>query len=56
MSLKEKEKLNLNDYSLSKLEQKEQDNIGIIGKNNFNEIVSKTDLSNLENKKNLLLH
>ena len=56
MSLKEEEKLNLNDYSLSKLEQKEQDNIGIIGKNNFNEIVSKTDLSNLENKKNLLLH
>ena len=51
MSLKEKEKLNLNDYSLSKLEQKEQDNIGIIGKNNFNEIVSKTDFSNLENKK-----
>ena len=50
MTLNENNDLNLNDYNLNNIEQNVNDNNGVIGKNNLDEIVSNTELSNLENK------
>ena len=50
MTLKEEQNLNLNDYNLKNIEQNENDNNGVLGKNNLDEIVSNTELSNLQNK------